>query len=234
MSRLVLIVLLMSPLSCSSKKPASEEDRPATGASAADPTHTGVKTEGVPASPADASSAPDLTVAGAGSLDAGLLAYQLERRLEPTAAGNPTHATVRLLRKIGEGDWDLEPLISETRGLVIVFDGKNGGKRYCGDRLARGREQAMRYFDEVILRLRWKEVEISCSNKPRPPRCFIGFAGEQYDPFEMRFADSERGLELTAIVSFGWGQTEADQKAESDAVEAELIRLTEEPCPRTL
>ncbi len=166
---------------------------------------------------------------------AALLAYETERRLEPSAAGNPTHATVRLLRKIGEGDWDLKPLLSETRGLfirLVVDEGEHFGNRYCGAKLKFGRKQAMYFFKYVIERLEYDDVKISCSNKPRPPRCSVGMAGHDHPRFEMRFADTEKGLELVAIIEFNFGGSEAAEKAEVAAVEAELARLTASPCPQ--
>ena len=42
-----------------------------------------------------------------------------ERRLEPVPGWNPSHATLRLLRKIGEGDWKLAPFINAKRGVFV-------------------------------------------------------------------------------------------------------------------
>lgn len=233
MTRLAFIIPIASLLACSSKKSEDLEKHVVidTGGAISNVSQrSGIdgKSRAETHAPQGASdAAPE-------HRDAGLLAYQIERRLEPSSAGNPTHATVRLLRKIGEGDRDLMPLLSETQGLVsriVVDEGpEHWGTRYCGDTLAKGHEQAMHQFEQVVVRLGYDDVTISCANKPRPPRCSIGMAGHDHPAFEMRFADTQRGLELRAILEFDSGQSEKDEMIQRNKVEAEFARLTKKPC----
>lgn len=124
------------------------------------------------------------------------------RRLEPLPDWNPTHATVRLLRKIGERTWSLPPLIDPNRGLLLVRNSSENGRpkavHYCGEELDEGMKKAMLNFEYLVRRLNDGQ-KISCTNVPGPPKCISPMMGE-YEPYLIfHFGESARGIVLEAI-----------------------------------
>lgn len=141
-----------------------------------------------------------------------------QRRLAPTPEWNPTHATIRMLRKMGEEEWELTPFLNPQKG---VFHYKNTpdweGRTFsstllCHQDLLSAQAKLLAYFKTTAKRIESDGVELtSCSNKPRPPYCLSSTTGEYEPDIFYRFVDGERGIELAAIFELDMGRTGTDE-----------------------
>tara|TARA_R110002073_G_scaffold332410_5_gene518419 strand:+ start:8421 stop:9143 length:723 start_codon:yes stop_codon:yes gene_type:complete len=130
-----------------------------------------------------------------------------ERRLEPAPGWNPSHATLRLLRKIGEGDWTLTPFINAKRGVFVYRESLSWQENtavselFCPPLSRSQTTQLLSFFKLVDKRLEDATGTdmASCKNTPRPPRCTSQMTGEYESSLSFFFADGVRGIELDAI-----------------------------------
>lgn len=130
-----------------------------------------------------------------------------ERRLEPVPGWNPSHATLRLLRKVGEGDWKLAPFINAKRGVFVYreslswAENKAISELFCPPLSPSQNKRVQSFFELVEKRLKDPTGTdmASCKNIPRPPACSSHMVGEYESSLSFFFADAERGIELDAI-----------------------------------